>query len=266
MKLNEIINFLEEIAPLRFQEGYDNSGLILGDPEESIRGAIVSLDCTERVVREAIENNCNLVISHHPIIFRGIKQFDHNNYVEKAVMLAIKHDIAIYAIHTNLDNVLQNGVNQKIAQKLHLQDIVTLRPHVSAHLETNYELGSGAIGRLSKELDPIDFLDRIKDQMNLKNIRHTKILNRKISKIAVCGGSGSFLLPAAKKAGADVFITADFKYHEFFDANDEIIIIDIGHYESEYFTIELLIELISNKFPKFAARYTKVITNPVFYY
>ena len=266
MKLQEIVSFLEEIAPLRFQEDYDNSGLIYGHADLNITGAMVSLDCTEAVIQEAVENGFNLVISHHPIVFKGIKKFNTKNYVERAIVTAIKHDVAIYAIHTNLDKVLQNGVNQKIANTLDLQQINLLDPHPSPSLAHEYLIGSGAVGNLRTAMDSKEFLDYLKLKMNLNTIRHTKILPKKIQKVAVCGGAGSFLLDAAKKINSDVFISADFKYHEFFDANDEILVVDIGHYESEYFTIELLIELLSNKFPKFAARYTKVITNPVFYY
>jgi len=265
MKLQELITYLEEVAPLRYQESYDNAGLIVGDPTMEVTEALISLDATPEVIQEAIDKGCNVVISHHPIVFSGIKKFDPRYYVHKAVILAIKHDIALYAIHTNLDNVLQNGVNQKIAQKLALQDINVLRPHPQAHLETRYELGGGAIGQLETPLAAADFIHHVKENMGLKVVKHTKILGNKVSKVAICGGSGSFLLSSAISAGAQVFITADFKYHEFFDANDQLMILDIGHYESEYFTIELLHGLISQKFHNFAAHCTEAITNPVFY-
>jgi len=265
MILSEITDYLEEVAPLRFQESYDNAGLIVGESDMEVTGVVVSLDATEAVVHDAIEQGCNVVISHHPIVFRGIKKFNHNYYVDKAVISAIKHDLALYAIHTNLDNVLQNGVNEKIAQKLNLSNVRSLRPHPSTHLETAYQVGSGAMGRMSESLDGEAFIAYLKSKMGLKLVRHTRLLENKVSNIAICGGAGSFLLPSAISAGADVFITADYKYHEFFDANDEIVIMDIGHYESEYYTIELLIELLSKKFPNFAPHYTKVVTNPVYY-
>ncbi len=266
MKLTDITAFLEQIAPLRFQENYDNSGLLLGDPGMDISGALICLDATEEVINEAKDLNCNLVIAHHPILFSGIKRFKHDNYVDRALITAIKNDIAIYAIHTNLDNVLRHGVNEKIAQRLQLSNVEVLSPHASAHLETSYQIGAGAIGTLENSMTGKEFLAYVKDRMNLNVLRHTRILHDQIKRVSVCGGSGSFLLPAAINASADVFVTADFKYHQFFDANDRLMIVDIGHYESEYFTIELLYELISKKFPKFAAHYTKVITNPVFYY
>lgn len=265
MKLIELTDYLEQIAPLRFQEGYDNSGLIVGDPEMKLTGAIVALDATPSVIQEAIDLNVNLVLTHHPIVFKGIKQFNQHHYVHQSVIKAIKNDIALYAIHTNLDNVLKNGVNQKIAQRLQLSDLQVLRSHENAHLETRYQTGSGLVGKLKTPMDGQQFIQLIKEQLQLKVVRHTKILEGAIRKVALCGGSGSFLLPDAIKAGAEVFLTADFKYHEFFDANDKLLITDVGHYESEFFTIELLVELISKKFPNFAAHYTKVITNPVFY-
>ena len=266
MKLSEITEYLESIAPIKFQENYDNSGLLVGEPNMTCTGAIIALDMTEEVILEAIQKNCNVVIAHHPIIFSGIKKFDNRRYVDRAVITAIKNDIALYAIHTNLDNVLRSGVNGKIAQKLGLQNVVALRPHSAAPFEPEFVLGSGAVGELTGPLSEERFLDYVKERMNIKMIRHTMLLNKKIKKVAVCGGAGSFLLPKAIEVQSDVFITSDFKYHEFFDANKEIIVLDIGHYESEYFTIELLLELISKKFPKFAAHYTNVVTNPVYYY
>ena len=266
MKLNEITSFLETVAPLRFQESYDNSGLLLGQSDSEISGAILSLDCTEYVVQEAIDHGCNLVISHHPIIFSGIKRFNATNYIEKAIIKAIKHDVQLYAIHTNLDNVLRNGVNTKIGQKLGLQNPRPLKVHPEAHLEVDYRLGAGIIGELPSAVPVEDFLDKLKQTMCAGIVKHTRTVHDHVRTIAVCGGSGSHLLAEALKAEADVFVTSDFKYHQFFDANDRIMIADIGHYESEYFTIELLFELISNKFPKFAARCTQVNTNPVRYF
>lgn len=262
MILNDLISYLEEIAPPHLQESYDNSGLIYGHPDLELTGALVSLDCTEDVVDEAISLGFNLIVSHHPIVFSGIKKFSHDNYVHRVVINAIQHNIAIYAIHTNLDNVLEHGVNQKIAQKIGLTQCTILRPKDSAEPHT----GSGIIGELHNPIDPLAFMDHLKGSMNLKTIKHTALLTRPVQRVAVCGGAGSFLLVDAKAAGADVFITADYKYHEFFDADGILTIVDIGHYESEYFTIELLFELLTEKFPKFAARSTKVVTNPISYY
>jgi len=262
-KIQEVTDFLEEIAPLHYQESYDNAGLIYGDPDEEVKGILVSLDLTEAVLEEAIETGCNVVVSHHPIIFKGIKKF-RGHYVDRVVAMAIKNDIAIYAIHTNLDNVLDNGVNGKIAEKIGLVRSQILDSKIA--LNENGRVGSGVIGELHKAITGKEFLDHLKSSMDLKVLKHTQLLEGKVKKVAVCGGSGSFLLKTAVRAGADVFITSDFKYHEFFDADGKIVIIDIGHYESEQFTINLLYDLLSKKFRKFAARCTKVNTNPVNYY
>lgn len=363
MKLREITSFLESIAPPAFQEDYDNSGLIVGHPDMEITGALISLDCTESIVEEAIEHGCNLIISHHPIVFKGLKKFNGNNYVERVVIKAIRHEIAIFAIHTNLDHVSE-GVNRKICDRLGvincrilspksgiLRKIVTFCPfnhsdivrkamfdagagHIGqysdcsfnlegtgtfkatdganpfvgeigqqhyeqeirmeliypAYLEKNilaalhqahpyeevaYDLyslnnqyaqvGSGMIGSLENDMDELEFLKFAKDRLKAKVVRHTALRSKKIRRVAVCGGSGSFLLQNAIRAGADIFITADFKYHEFFDADGKIIIADVGHFESEQFTQELLLELITEKFPNFALRLTLQNTNPVNY-
>ena len=262
-KIKEITDFLESIAPLHFQESYDNAGLIYGDEEAEISGVLISLDLTEEVLQEAIESDSNLVISHHPIIFRGIKKFT-GHYVDRIVAMAIKNDIAIYAIHTNLDNVLDDGVNGKIAEILGLEETAILQ--VKKELDENGRVGSGIIGNLKEPLAPKDFLSYLKERMELRVLKHTALLDAEIKKVAICGGSGSFLLDAATKAQADVFITSDFKYHEFFDADGKIVVVDIGHYESERFTINLLYDLLKEKFRKFAPRCTKVNTNPVKYY
>ena len=262
-KLSELTDYLEEIAPLEYQESYDNAGLIYGDPDAIINGVLVSLDLTEKVIDEAIALGCNVIVSHHPIIFRGIKKFT-GHYVDRCVAKAIKNDIAIYAIHTNLDNVLDNGVNEKIANQLGLIEIEILER--KREVQHSFDIGSGVIGYLPSEMDADEFIKHLKRSMELEVVKSTDLLNNKVSKVAICGGSGSFLLSSAMREEADVFITADFKYHEFFDADGKIIIIDIGHFESERFTINLLYDLISNKFHKFAAHCTKVNTNPIKFY
>ena len=363
MKLLDLTSFLETIAPLAYQEDYDNSGLIIGDPNMHISGALISLDCTEVIVDEAIECGFNLIISHHPIVFKGLKKFNGKNYVERVVMKAIKHDIAIYAIHTNFDNTLE-GVNKKICDKLGLKNLSILKPkdgalkklvtfcpvadadrvrqamfnagagdignysecsyntdgfgtfkagegtdpHVgeidkSHHeseirIETIYpaiierkliaslieahpyeevafdlyplsnlycQAGSGMIGNLETDCDELEFLNQVKEKLNAKVIRHTGLRGKKIRRVAVCGGAGSFLLANAINAGADIFISSDFKYHEFFDAEGKLIIADVGHYESEQFTQELLLEIIREKFLNFALRLTVQNTNPINY-
>lgn len=262
--IGDITSYLEAIAPPRLQESYDNSGLLVGHHGVEVDGVLISLDCIESVIDEAIDLGCNLVVCHHPIIFRGLKRLNGKNYIERTIMMAIKHDIAIYAIHTNLDNVLDRGVNQRIAEMLELQDVEILKVKEGFSSEDN--IGAGVVGFLTDEVAPVDFLNYLKENMELETVKHTEFISDSIQKIAICGGSGGFLLEDAKRKGADVFITSDYKYHEFFDANEEITIVDIGHYESEKFTIDLLYELISEKFANFAAHKTSVDTNPISYY
>ncbi len=364
MKISEIVSFLESRANPALQEHYDNTGLITGQTDWQCTGIICSLDATEDVVQEAIEKNCNMIVAHHPIIFGGLKKINGKNYVEKTIIAAIKNDIAIYAIHTNLDNVI-TGVTGKMASMLGLQNISILSPKENtlkklytfapvdkadpvrtalfaagagnignysetsfntdgtgtfkageganpfagnvgtlhyeketkievlfpAYLEkriitallaehpyeevaydivnlsnTNQKEGSGILGELPATMDETAFLTQLKQVFKLRIIRHSPLLNRSIKKVALCGGAGSFLISKALASGADVFVTADMKYHDFFDANGLMVIADIGHYESEQFTIALLAELLEKKFPTFAVLKTKVETNPVQYF
>ena len=343
MKIKQLTQYLETIAPSSYQESYDNSGLIVGHPETKITGVLICLDSIESVIEEAIDKNCNLIVAHHPIVFRGLKRLNGNNYVERIIIKAIQYEIAIYAIHTNLDNVYHQGVNGKIAERLGLVNTRILAPksfskklqvfapatnsqkirealytagadsssshssigvgnksgenslgevrlelrfsagRQSAILRAlrevapdvlydifpvenkNSEIGSGMIGELKTPTKETKFLKHIKKQMKAKCVRYTKLRNRKIKTVALCGGSGSFLLPAAIAQGADLFLTADFKYHEFFDADQRIVIADIGHYESEQFTSNLLYDIITEKFSNFAVYLTSTNTNPVNY-
>lgn len=260
MKVGDIISFLEDIAPLHLQENYDNAGLLTGRAEWKATGAVICLDATEEVIEEAATMGLNIVIAHHPIIFGGLKSLTGKHYVERAVIKAIKNDIAIYAIHTNLDNVLDRGVNEVIAQKLQLEKVSILQPKGD-----NQDLGSGAIGYLHQALPFDEFILHLKEQMELSVVKHTRMIKPVIEKVALCGGSGRFLLDAAIGQEADVFISSDFKYHDYFDANDQISIFDIGHYESEKYTIEHLHQLLTRNFSKFAACCTKVHTNPIKY-
>lgn len=364
MKISEIAKYLESIAPLSLQENYDNAGLLVGDSETECTGILVSLDVTEAVTEEALQKGCNLIVAHHPLIFKGLKKLNGKNYVERTVIAAIKNNIAVYAIHTNLDNVLK-GVNKKLAEKLHLQNcnvllpkertlkkLVTFLPHehVEAVQSTLFKAGAGALGTYNecayrvegkgtftanegsnpfvgkigerhtenetrievifpaflqqnlvkslKEVHPYEepaydiyplenyaddtgsglagelaepisedeLLNLLKTSFGLSVIKHTVFGGQLISKIALCGGAGFFLLPNAIAAGAQVFITSDIKYHEFFDADSRIILVDIGHYESEQFTVELLAELLHEKYRNFAVLKTEMNTNPVHYY
>lgn len=349
MNVKEVISYLETIAPPVYQESYDNAGLITGTPDAEVTGVLVALDTTEAVLEEALEKGCNLIVAHHPIVFRGLKKITGRNYVERVIIKAIKNDLAIYAAHTNLDNVFQQGVNGRIARQLGLQQTRILAPkqvnkklqifapaslaaplrkameevgaaRIEGIREAGYysesgksqmingearvklevafpmadqrgilrtvsrfqeearidydlfsmevdtpEIGSGVIGRLPEPMEPMAFLKFLKERMQTDCVRHTAVLDTPVEKVAVCGGSGGFLLSRAIGQGAQVFITADYKYHEFFDADGQIIIADIGHFESEQFTIQLLHEIISQKFSNFAVHCTNVRTNPVYY-
>jgi dinuclear metal center YbgI/SA1388 family protein len=364
MKISEITSFLESVAAPFLQESYDNAGLLTGSSNWDCTGIITTLDATEAVVQEAINKNYNLIVAHHPIIFGGLRKITGKNYVEQTIIAAIKNDIAIYAIHTNLDNVL-HGVNAAIADKLGLVNRKILQPkndtlkklftfvpvefaenvrsaifnagggHISNYSECsfntagqgtfkpgegtnpftgkrgirhnedeikmemifpawqekkilaamidahpyeevaydivaldnqNQQVGSGLLGELPEPISETALLELLKQKFNLSVIRHTPWLGKLVKKIALCGGAGSFLIGAAVAAGADFYITGDVKYHEFFDANNRLVIADIGHYESEQFTIDLLFDILSQKFPTFAIQKTGVKTNPVHYF
>jgi dinuclear metal center YbgI/SA1388 family protein len=363
LKIKDITSCIEAIAPLSYAEDFDNVGLLVGDYNTSVSGVLVTLDTLENVVDEAIEKNCNLIVSFHPIIFSGLKKLNGKNYVERVILKAIKNDIAIYAIHTALDNTFY-GVNAKICDVLDLQNkkvlipkketikkLTTYVPNESTekvrfalfkagagnignydscsfnsegygtyrgnensnptigekgklhtenetflsvifekHLEQNIlsalfkshpyeevaydivtlnnihqEIGIGMIGELKEEKEALEFLKFVKKTMKCGGIRHSKIIDKPIKKVAVLGGSGSFAIENALKAGADIYITSDIKYHEFYKAENKLIIADIGHYESEQFTKNLLVEILTKKFPNFAIILSNKKTNPIYY-
>lgn len=364
MKIKEIIKAIETVAPLSYQETYDNAGLLTGNSEDETEAVLLTLDITEAVLKEAVSKGCNLIISHHPLVFKGLKTFTGKTWVERALLFAIKNNLAIYTAHTNLDNVLENGVNGKISEKLGLTFCTILKPKESnliklvtycpiqyaeqvqqalwnagageigayencsfnmkgtgtfkgkqgsnpfigeagelekveeqrievvleswkqkvvlksllashPYEEVAYELyptlnadqtkGSGMIGDLSEAVEANLFPAIVKSKLGAQVVKFTAF-EEKISKVAVCGGSGRFLLEEAIKAGAQAFISADFKYHDYFEADNKLMICDIGHYESEIYTLEIFSEIIKEKFPKFAVIFTKTNTNPVRYY
>lgn len=364
MKIGELLNYLESLAPLAYQEAYDNAGLIVGQRSTEISAVLICLDSLEVTLEEAEQENCNLIIAHHPIVFSGLKRFNGNSYVERVVMKAIQKGIAIYAAHTNLDNVYSYGVNARIAERLGLKDTKILEPksallkklytfvpekdletvrkavfeagagHIGnyaecsfavagkgtfkgnevsnptvgkkgeRHTEAEYKIefifpaylqgrivralwdahpyeevaydivnlgnrhdrvGSGMVGNLPKARPVNEFLYSLKEKMQTACVRYTQAHQRKIKRVAVCGGAGSFLLQQAIRAKADIFITADYKYHQFFDADGHIIIADIGHYESEQFTIDLFHDLITQKFTNLRVVKTRINTNPINY-
>ncbi len=364
MLIRRIVQYLETLAPPALQENYDNAGLLTGDKNAVCTGVLICLDSTEAIIAEAISKGCNLVVAHHPIIFKGLRSITGKDYVERTIVAAIKNDIAVYAMHTNLDNLV-SGVNGRIADKLHLQHCRSLAPkhglltklqvyvpvsasekllealfkagagnignyadcsftstgvgsftpgktsnpvigtrgsktlveeakievifptHITkavvsemlaAHPyeEVAYDLfevqntrsdtGSGLIGVLSESMETNAFLQLLKDTFGVRALKHTALLHEKVKTIALCGGAGSFLLKNAIAYGADVYITSDVKYHEFFDADNKTILVDIGHYESEQFTIDLIYDKLTENFINFAILKTGLNTNPVFYF
>ena len=257
----QVAAHLETIAPLPLQESYDNAGLLVGDPATPVTGVLTTLDCTEEIVAEAVARGCNLVVAHHPIVFRGLKRFNGTDYVERTVIRAIREGVAIYAIHTNLDNVRFRGVNERIARTLGLENLRLLAPK-----NEEATVGSGMLGELPQPLAEPQFLRLLRDRLLTGVVRHTPLLGQPVRTVALCGGAGGFLLGRARAAGAQAFVTADYKYHEFFDANGEIVICDVGHYESEQFTTQLLAEVLSEEFTTFAVLCTQRNTNPVRYF
>jgi dinuclear metal center YbgI/SA1388 family protein len=260
MKISDIIDHLETIAPGYYQEEYDNSGLIAGDITKECTGVLISLDCTEEIVNEASEKKCNLIVSHHPLIFRPIRRIHPADETGRTLMAAIKSDITIYAIHTNLDNII-SGVNATIADRLGLINREILLPKAEG-----VSVGSGLIGDLRKAVPERQLLKDLKEEFNIPAIRHSPLTGKPVTRIALCGGSGSFLISSALQRGAGFFISADIKYHAFFEGEKEMVIADIGHYESEQFTIGLLYQVILEKYPNFAVLKSGIVTNPVNYY
>jgi dinuclear metal center YbgI/SA1388 family protein len=364
MKIQEILSELERFAAPELQEDYDNAGLITGQPGWECSGVLCTLDATPEVIEEAVARGCNLVVAHHPIVFKGLKRITGKTYIEKAIIAAIKQDVAIYACHTNLDNVIE-GVSRRMADRLGLQSVRVLAPksgqlrrlitfaplnvaekvraavfaagagHIGNYSECSFNtvgegtfkaeagadpfvgevgelhreqetkieiifpfyledqvvkalvashpyeevaydifkmenvhfgIGAGAIGVLPEPEDEEVFLRRLKTAFGLSVVRHTPLVGRKVKTVALCGGAGSFLIRKAAGAGADVYVTADVKYHEFFDAEGRMLLADIGHWESEQFTVDLLQELIAGKFPTFAVLKSSVVTNPLRYF
>ena len=260
MKLINIQRVLENWSPLSSAEDFDNVGLILGNPDDIIEKGLITLDATEKVIDEAIDNDCNLIITFHPLMFKGYESLKSEEYVLKCIIKALKNNINIYAIHTNLDNN-PKGVSYQISKKIGLRNIEVL-----IKKENKENLGMGIIGELIDEKTEKEFLKYLKSKMELSNLRHSNFTGKKIKKIAVLGGSGSFGIEEVLNKKIDCYITADLKYHDFFKSNDKILLIDIGHYESEKYTKELILSYLNKKIPKFACTIAKTKTNPVNYF
>jgi len=261
MKIKDIVCALGQFAPLPLQDSFDNAGLQVGLTDAEVTGALLCLDVTEAVVDEAVALGFNLIVSHHPLIFRGFKSLTGASYIERCVMKAVKHDVVVYSAHTNLDNAL-NGVNFKMAEKIGLANISFLESKTDC---APLQAGAGVVGELSQAAIDIDFLKRIKEVFQVGCMKHTALTGRMIRKVALCGGAGAFLLDEAIKKGADVFITGEIKYHDYFGHGEDIVLAEIGHYESEQYTKEIFQQIIKEKFPEVPVRMTEVNTNPIFY-
>ena len=269
MKIKDVSNAIEELAPLQYAESFDNVGLLVGNYNTEVSGILVTLDTLEETVEEAINNNCNLIVSFHPIIFNGLKKLNGNNYVERVVLKAIKNNIAIYATHTALDNSYK-GVSARICDVLGLKNKKILIPKKGFEKESSSKnsfenVGMGMIGELPTELNEKDFLLFLKKTMKTQCVRHSNFINKKIKRVAVLGGAGSFAIETAIQSKADVYVSSDFKYHDFFKAENSILLADIGHYESEQFTKNLLVEFLTKKFTNFAIVLSEKSTNPIYY-
>jgi len=260
VKIKDVIAALDVFAPLPLQEDYDNAGLQVGLTEAELSGALLCLDATEAIVDEAIRKGCNLIVTHHPLIFHRLRQIGDRDYVQRTVMKAIKHDITIVSMHTNLDSA-EGGVNYMIARKLgaDMKSVNILGEH-----EVNgVKGGLGIVTELTEPMSATEFIDRVKKTFGVKCAMTNELLTRPVKRIAICGGAGSFMLPQAVEAKADAFLTGEMHYHEYFGHEQEIQIVVIGHYESEQYTINLLDEIIREKCPGARTCVTELVTNPI---
>lgn len=259
MKIKEVIAALEHFAPLPLQEGWDNAGLQVGLTEADVSGALLCLDVNEQIVEEAIAKGCNLIVSHHPLIFHKLAHVCGCSYVERAVMNAIRNGIAILSMHTNMDNA-RGGVNFRMADRLGLKDVEFLLPS-----ETHPGSGSGAVGNLPVPMEAAGFVDFVKETFRVECAQCNRLLERPVQRVALCGGAGAFLLDNALAAGADAFITGEMHYHEFFGHEQDIQIAVIGHYQSEQYTNEIFRDIIISACPGVKCHLAETMTNPISY-
>ena len=260
MKIKEVLSALERFAPLPLQESWDNAGLQVGLTETEVSGALLCLDVTERIVDEAVSRGCNLIVSHHPLLFRGLKQISDLTDVQRTVVKAIENRVCVISMHTNMDNA-RGGVNFKIAEKLGLRDVAFMAPKVLGGIEA----GSGVIGSLERPMVSCDFVLAVKKAFDVECALCNELLRRPIARVAVCGGAGDFLLDEAVGAGADAFITGEMHYHQYFGYEQRIQICVIGHYQSEQFTSEIFREIIERECPGVETFITDTCTNPILY-
>ncbi len=260
VKIKEVLSALERFAPLPLQESWDNAGLQVGLTETEVSGALLCLDVNERIVDEALKKGCNVIVSHHPLLFRGLKTISDLTDVQRTVMKAIEHHICVISMHTNMDNA-KGGVNFRIARKLGLQDVAFFAPKTVEGIEA----GSGVIGSLSEPLAADDFVLQVKKAFDVECAMCNELLQRPIRRVAICGGAGDFLLDDALKAGADAFITGEMHYHQYFGYEQQIQICVIGHYQSEQFTSEIFQEIIQRECPGVKTFVAETNTNPILY-
>ena len=260
MKIKQVLSALERFAPLPLQESWDNAGLQLGLTEAEVSGALLCLDVNEQIVDEAVAKGCNLIVSHHPLLFRGLKQISGADYVQRSVIKAIKHDIVIVSMHTNMDNAL-DGVNWKIAERLGLTDC----KFFAQKTVDGIEAGSGVVGNLPLQMDARAFIELVKKQFGVQCAQCNALLQRPISKVAICGGAGDFLLSDAIGEGADAFITGEMHYHQYFGFEQQIQICVIGHYQSEQYTAEIFRDIIQKDCPGVKTFIAETNTNPIVY-
>lgn len=258
--VRDVAQAIETFAPLELQESYDNSGLVVGSPEMPVSGVLLAVDVTEEVIEEAKSVGANLIVTHHPIIFHALKRLNSQNYVARCVEEAIRSCIALYACHTNLDSA-PHGMSWNLGDILSLKDMQVLEPHSAKELGA----GFGVVGNLDDEQSLDDFMAFVADRLSLSTMRHSKPINRRVSKVAICTGAGASLIELVREAKADVYITADLKYNDFMEPAESFTVLDIGHFESEYCAIELLNSILSKKMFNFAVRKSDYSCNPVYY-
>ena len=261
MKVKEVLSALERFAPLPLQESWDNAGLQVGLTEAEVSGALLCLDVTEKIVEEAVAKGCNLIVSHHPLLFRGLKTISDLTDVQRTVMQAIKAGICVISMHTNMDNAL-GGVNYRIAQKLGLKDVRFMGPRQV----DGVECGSGVVGELEQPMVACDFVLKVKQAFDVECAMTNELLHRPIRRVALCGGAGDFLLDDAIALGADAFLTGEMHYHQYFGHEQQIQICVIGHYQSEQFTAEVFQEIIGQECPGVRTEIAETNTNPIHYY
>ena len=259
MKIKEIAAVIEQLAPLGWQESYDNSGLVVGRMEQEVQKALIAVDVTDEVLDEAEREGCDLVITHHPLIFHPLKRFNGEGYVQRLVERAIRSGVALYACHTNLDSA-PHGMSWHLASELGIGNLQLLEPRPA-----NPETGFGVVGELPEPLLLEEYLGRIKEQLGIGAIRHSAPATEVVKRVAVCTGSGASLMEEARRAGCDLYLTADLKYNDFMTPDGAFTVADIGHFESEYCAIRILFDVLSKKLLTFAVRKSEYSRNPIHY-